>query len=90
MVRLLPIHTNETRVTHASRGDILCSQGNSVSNNSHTSRRVFGGEVIKELTTHEFIDPYNHYMNGVNRTYQLRCYYSSCECYLKSWKVIWY
>ena len=44
--------------------------------NTRTSRAIFGEEARKKLTIPEFIDIYNHYINGVNNADQLRCYYS--------------
>jgi hypothetical protein len=54
------------------------------------TRRVFKDEVIKELSIPEFIDLYNHFMNGVDRHDQLRCYYFTQRRHLKSWKALWH
>jgi Transposase IS4 len=43
--------------------------------NAKTSRAIFGKEQLKELEIPEFIDLYNHFMNGVDRADQLRVYY---------------
>ena len=45
--------------------------------NARTSRAVFGyNKARKELPISEFINQYNHYINGVDNADQLRCYYS--------------
>ncbi len=43
--------------------------------NARTSRTMFGDQARKELPIPEFINMYNHYMNGVDNADQLRCYY---------------
>lgn len=59
--------------------------------NARTSRAVFGHDKArKELLIPEFIDQYNHYMNGVDNADQLRCYYSTQKVHLKSWKPLWH
>ena len=59
--------------------------------NARTSRAVFGhDEARKELPIPEFIDQYNHYMNGVDNADQLRCYYSTQKVHFKSWKPLWH
>ena len=59
--------------------------------NARTSRAVFGeDEARKELLIPEFIDQYNHYMNGVDNADQLRCYYSTQRVHFKSWKPLWH
>ena len=53
--------------------------------NARTSRAIFSpDEARKELPIPEFIDQYNHYMNGVDNADQLRCYYSTQRVHLKS------
>ena len=48
-----------------------------IATNTRTSRAVFGPDKAqKELAIPEFIDQYNHYMNGVDNVDQLRCYYN--------------
>ena len=59
--------------------------------NARTSARaMFGEEARKELPIPEFIDMYNHYMNGVDNADQLRCYYSTQRVHFKSWKPLWH
>ena len=53
--------------------------------NARTSRAVFGEDKArKELLIPEFIDQYNHYINGVDNADQLRCYYSTQRVHFKS------
>ena len=58
--------------------------------NARTSRAVFGEMTTKELEIPEFIDMYNHYMNGVDNADQLRCYYSTQRVHFKNWKPLWH
>ena len=59
--------------------------------NARTSRAMFGhDESRKELPIPEFIDQYNHYMNGVDNADQLRCYYNTQRVHFKSWKPLWH
>ena len=58
--------------------------------NARTSRAIFGTEARKELPIPEFINIYNHFMNGVDNTDQLRCYYSIQKVHFKSWKPLWH
>ena len=59
--------------------------------NTRTSRAMFGpNEARKELAIPEFIDMYNHFINGVNNADQLRCYYDTQQVHLKSWKPLWH
>ena len=59
--------------------------------NARTSRAVFSQDKArKELLIPEFIDQYNHYMNGVDNADQLRCYYSTQRVHFKSWKPLWH
>ena len=44
--------------------------------NAKTSRLILGDEAIKELSIPEFIDLYNHFMNGVDTADQSRNYYT--------------
>ena len=44
--------------------------------NARISRAMFREMTIKELDIPEFINIYNHYMNGVDSADQLRCYYN--------------
>ena len=45
--------------------------------NTRTSRAIFGDQARKELSIFEFINMYNHYMNGIDNADQLRCYYNT-------------
>ena len=57
--------------------------------NARTSRAIFSdNEARKELAIPEFIDQYNHYINGVDNTDQLRYYYSTQKVHFKSWKPL--
>lgn len=58
--------------------------------NARTSRAAFGEMPLKELDIPEFIDLYNHYMNGVDNADQLRCYYSTQRVHFKTWKPLWH
>ena len=58
--------------------------------NARTSRAVFGEETVKELAIPEFIDTYNHFMNGVDQADQLRSYYTTQRVHMKSWKALWH
>lgn len=58
--------------------------------NAATSHVVFGDKTIKELAIPEFIDTYNHFMNGVDQADQLRCYYTTQRVHLKHWKSLWH
>lgn len=58
--------------------------------NARTSRAVFGEEAFKELSVPEFIDMYNHFMNGVDITDQLRSYYTTQRIHIKNWKPLWH
>ena len=60
------------------------------STNARTSRAVFGDLPMKELSIPDFIDLYNHFMNGVDVADQLRSYYTSQRVHLKNWKPLWH
>ena len=45
---------------------------------------------VKELDIPEFIDLYNHFMNGVDVADQLRSYYTRQRTHFKSWKPLWH
>ena len=45
--------------------------------NARTSRMVFSNAVVKNLTIPDYIDIYNHFMNGVDIVDQLRSYYNT-------------
>lgn len=58
--------------------------------NAATSRAPFGPSTIKELPIPEFIDIYNHFMNGVDIADQLRMYYTTQRIHMKNWKALWH
>ena len=58
--------------------------------NARTSRAPFQGNDVKELDIPEFIDLYNHFMNGVDVADQLRSYYTTQRTHFKTWKPLWH
>ena len=58
--------------------------------NARTSRAPFLGKEIKMLDIPEFIDTYNHFMNGVDVADQLRSYYNTQRIHFKTWKPLWH
>ena len=60
------------------------------STNARTSRMVFGNAVVKDLPIPNYIDMYNHFMNGVDVADQLRSYYNTQKSHWKSWKALWH
>ena len=60
------------------------------STNARTSRIVFGDAVVKDLAIPDYIDMYNHFMNGVDIADQLRSYYNTQKSHWKSWKALWH
>lgn len=60
------------------------------STSAKTSRAPFGDQPIKELPIPEFIDQYNHFMNGVDQADQLRSYYTTQRIHIKNWKSLWH
>ena len=56
--------------------------------NARTSRMVFGDAVVKNLAIPDYIDMYNHFMNGVDIADQLRSYYNTQKSHWKSWKAL--
>ena len=58
------------------------------STNARTSRMVFGDAVVKDLAIPDYIDIYNHFMNGVDVADQLRSYYNTQKSHWKSWKAL--
>ena len=60
------------------------------STNARTSRAPFGDLTVKKLPIPDFIDMYNHFMNGVDVADQLRCYYDTQRVHLKTWKPLWH
>ena len=60
------------------------------STNAKTSRAAFKDDAVKAMAIPEFIDMYNHYMNGVDQADQLRSYYSTQRIQLRTWKPLWH
>ena len=60
------------------------------STNARTSRAPFGDLAVKKLPIPDFIDFYNHFMNGVDVADQLRCYYNTQRIHVKTWKPLWH
>ena len=59
--------------------------------NSASSRRAFGqNEAVKDLPVPEFIDAYNHYMNGVDQADQLRAYHTTQRPHRRTWFPLWH
>ena len=59
--------------------------------NSASSRRVFSpNEAVKDLPIPEFIDAYNHYMNGVDQADQLRAYNTIQRPHRRTWLPLWH
>ena len=52
--------------------------------NARTSRIVFGNAVVKDLAIPDYIDMYNHFMNGVDLADQIRSYYSTQKIHFKT------
>ena len=46
--------------------------------------------MLKELRIPQFIDAYNHFINGVDIADQLRSYYTTQNPYSKTWKPLWH
>jgi hypothetical protein len=49
----------------------------------------FGDQAFKSLDIPEFIDMYNHFMNGVDRADQIRTYYRTNRRNYRTWKPLW-
>jgi hypothetical protein len=49
----------------------------STATNARTIRAIFGDQVLKELEIPEFIELYNHFMNGVDQADRLQVYYDT-------------
>jgi hypothetical protein len=49
----------------------------------------FGDQPFKSLNIPEFIDMYNHHMNGVDRADQIRTYYRTKRRNYRTWKPLW-
>ena len=60
------------------------------STNAKTSRAPFGDQAVKDMPIPEFIDMYNHHMNGVDQADQLRSYYNTQRTHNKTWKPLWH
>ena len=54
------------------------------------TRAVFGDRVVIILPIPDFIDLYNHCMNGVDKADQLRSYYFTQRIHRKGWKALWH
>ena len=60
------------------------------STNAKPSRAPFGDSATKKLSIPDFIDTYNHFMNGVDVADQLRSYYDTQRVHNKTWKPLWH
>jgi hypothetical protein len=49
----------------------------------------FGDQPFKSLNIPDFIDMYNHFMNGVDRADQIRTYYRTNRKVYRTWKPLW-
>ncbi|EKG09378.1 hypothetical protein MPH_13594 [Macrophomina phaseolina MS6] len=49
----------------------------------------FRDQAFKSLNIPEFIDMYNHFMNGVDRADQIRTYYRTNRRNYRTWKPLW-
>ena len=78
------IHTNKQYVQRMRKKSVKTST------NARTSRASFDNLTVKKLAILDFIDFYNHFMNDVNVTNQLRCYYDTQRVHLKIWKPLWH
>ena len=58
--------------------------------NARISRVSFGDLAVKKLPILDFIDFYNHFMNGIDVIDQFRCYYDTQRVHLKIWKSLWH
>jgi len=52
-------------------------------------KQTFGDEPVKRLEIPDFIDMYNHLMNGVDRADQIRTYYRVNRGNYRTWKPLW-
>jgi hypothetical protein len=57
---------------------------------SRETAKVFGSEIIKNLSIPLAIDQYNHYMNGVDNADQLRASYITQRRHMQTWKPLWH
>jgi len=53
------------------------------------TKAEFGDQPFKSLNIPEFIDMYNHLMNGVDRADQIRTYYRTNRRNYRTWKPLW-
>ncbi|KAF2195288.1 hypothetical protein K469DRAFT_537254, partial [Zopfia rhizophila CBS 207.26] len=52
-------------------------------------RTAFGNQPFKKLEIPDFIDLYNHFMNGVDRADQVRSYYRTNRRQYRTWRPLW-
>lgn len=52
-------------------------------------KQAFGDQPFKRLEIPDFIDMYNHLMNGVDRADQIRTYYRTNRRNYRTWKPLW-
>jgi len=52
-------------------------------------KQAFGDQPFKRLKIPDFIDMYNHLMNGVDRADQIRTYYRTNRRNYRTWKPLW-
>jgi hypothetical protein len=52
-------------------------------------KETFGDQPFKRLEIPDFIDMYNHLMNGVDRADQIRTYYRTNRKNHRTWKPLW-
>jgi len=52
-------------------------------------RQAFGDQPFKRLEIPDFIDMYNHLMNGVDQADQIRTYYRTNRRNYRTWKPLW-
>ena len=52
-------------------------------------KQAFGDQPFKRLEIPDFIDMYNHLMNGVDRSDQIRTYYRTNRRNYRTWKPLW-
>ena len=52
-------------------------------------KQVFGDQPFKRLKIPDFIDIYNHLMNGVDQANQIHTYYRTNRRNYRTWKPLW-
>ena len=52
-------------------------------------KQAFGDQPFKRLEIPDFIDMYNHLMNGVDQADQIRTYYRMNRRNYRTWKPLW-